>query len=128
MHARGSLLGQIRPANTTATAIFTCVVPIEISLVVVCNTTGSAAAFRLFHDESGSTYDESNALYWDKSVSANDTLFIKPESIGSGFMLNKDDTLGIRTDTANALTITVYGVTAELAEPLNRNVFGVSNG
>ena len=40
--APGSLLAQIRPANTTAAAGFTAIIQTEILRVVIANTTGSS--------------------------------------------------------------------------------------
>ena len=73
----------------------------------MCNTTTSLALFRLFIDDDGSTYDESTALYWDAPVSGHstvqiDTFFPLAHVPGGG-------SLGVRTDTANALTFSVGG-------------------
>ena len=111
--APGSLLAQIRPANTTAaTAVTGSVQNTEITRIVICNTTGTAATFRLFHDDDGSTYDQGSALYYDKSIAANDTFEWANESGMSGIAIAKDGTLGIRSGTADALNFSIYGVTA----------------
>jgi hypothetical protein len=107
--ARGILLGQLAPANTTAAALVTAAVRTEVTLIVICNTTGSAATARLHHDVGGSTYAANNALLYDFSVPANTTTFIEAASEFAGFSLDKDDTLGVRTGTADALTFTAYG-------------------
>ena len=49
-YAPGNLLGQARLSNTTA-ALYTAIVRTDITRLIVANTTGSAATFRLFHDE-----------------------------------------------------------------------------
>jgi len=111
--APGSLLAQVRPSNTTAATAFTAVIQTEILRVVIANTTGSAATFRLFHDVGGSTYDESNALAWDVSIAAgsiSDSL--QAYGSGSGFTLLPGDTLGVRTSVNSALTFNFYGVVA----------------
>lgn len=77
----------------------------HIRSIVVCNQTGTAATFRLFHDEDGSTYSEATALYYDVSVDANDT-FIHDKLI---FMATEGGNLAVRSGTADALTFTVYG-------------------
>lgn len=112
------LLGQNRPSDTTAVAVVTNenLPVIEITAICVCNSTGSAATFRIHHDVAGSTYDESNALYFDKSVPANDSLWIRAESMGAGISLAKSDTLGVRSDTGDALTFSVYGAGAQIAK------------
>lgn len=109
--APGSLLAQVRPANTTATAGLTAAMQTEVRRIFVCNNTGSAVAFRLHHDVGGSTYDQSNALYYDKTVPANDSIVIESDA-GGGIGLAESDTLGVRTATGDALTFSFYGYTA----------------
>lgn len=101
------LTAQSRPSGTTAGQIYS---PPDYTTatdlrVIVCNTSASAATFRLFHDDDGTTYSEATALYWDKSVSSGDAFVI---DVGID-MDNSAGSLGARTDTANALTFTVYG-------------------
>lgn len=109
--APGSLLAQVRPANTTAaTAVTASVSNTEITAIHVCNTSGAVRKARIFHDNDGSTYDETTALYWDVAVPADSTLEINNESGMSGIVLLKDGTLGVRTDSANGLTFSIYGL------------------
>lgn len=112
--ARGVLLGQLAPANTTAAALFTANTRTEVTLIVICNTTGSAVAARIHHDEGGSTYAADNAIYYDKSIPANDSVFIEATGNFSGMVLMSGDTIGVRTATNDALTFTAYG-TKEVA-------------
>ena len=107
--ARGSMLGQLAPSNTTAVALVTAMVRTEITALFIANTTGTAALARVFHDEGGSTYAASNALYYDISIAANSTTVIAAQAPFGGIVLAKDDTLGVRTATTNALTFTAYG-------------------
>ena len=104
----GSLLAQTRPSNTTAATAYTAVVHTEITRIVVCNTTGSAATYRLFHHNSGSTYDQTTALRYDVSIAANAFAEVVSEP-GSGIAISKTGTLGVQTGTGSALTFTVYG-------------------
>ena len=110
--APGSLLAQVRPSNTTPAAGFTAVIQTEILRVVIANTSGSAATFRLFHDVGGSTYDESNALVWDVSIATGAIFDNQAYGSGSGFTLLPGDTLGVRTSVNSALTFNLYGVVA----------------
>ena len=108
MALREKLLGQLRPANTTAASLYSPgadVTAAIIKTILVCNQTGSAATFRLFHDDDGTTYDESTALYFDESVAANTTKEINL------FMAinNSSGNIGVRTGTNNALTFSAYG-------------------
>ena len=117
MQANGSLLAQERPSGTTDTTAFTAQMRTEITCIYICNSTGSAVSARIFHDDDGSTYSQANALFYDKSIPANDTLVILTEGIGSVATLKKDGTIGIRTGTANALTFSIYGVTESRLGP-----------
>ena len=107
----GRMLGQARPANTNAVSIYSPAgnARAEVLQIVICNTTSSAATFRIFHDDDGTTYDQTTALYYDKTVAANDTLRVYPNDPPGFAMVNAAGNLAVRTDTNNALTFTVYG-------------------
>lgn len=117
MLAVGGLIAQAAPANTSAATLYTqSNLPVlEVTAICVCNTTGTAATFRLFHDQDGTTYAANNALYYDKSVPANDSIWIRAESMGAGIFLSEGDSLGIQSGTADALTFSAYGVGAQVA-------------
>ncbi len=106
-------LGQARPANTTAASVYSPAdgVTAELDTIVICNTSGSTATFRLFHDDDGTTYDETTALYWDVSATAASRSIEIDLSL---YMGNADGNLAIRTGTGNALTFTVYGRETQL--------------
>ena len=113
-YAPGNLLAQSRPSDTNAATLYTATIKTEITRIIIANTTGSAATFRLFHDQGGSTYDESNALIYDFSI-ASGAFFDSLQSFntGNGITLVPTDTLGIRSGTGNALTFNVYGVLSD---------------
>lgn len=120
MLARGSMLGQSRPTDTSTATIFTATVTTEVTSIAVCNTEAGAAKMRLHHDQNGTTYDKTNALHYDETVQANSTLWIASDSQGSGILMEPGDSLGVRTDTSSTLTFTIYGVTVDLAPKLNK--------
>lgn len=107
---RYAVLGQSRPANTTAVSIYSPAANVIgfIQRIHICNTTGSAATCRIFLDNDGTTYDQTTALEYDKSIGANNSLEF---DYGEQGMPMSDDSgnLAIRTDTNNALTFTVWG-------------------
>lgn len=109
MFASGSQLAQSRPANTSTATAYTAVMPTEISRVVVCNTTGSASTFSLFHDDDGTTYDQTTALYYAAPIAANTTVEIEMLP-GVGWGMKTSGTLGIQSGTSSAITYTFYGV------------------
>jgi len=101
-------LGQLRPANTTAASLYSPAASTEtiIHNVIICNQTASAATYRLFVDDDGTTYDESTALVFDASVAANSTEIFEIKicmNVSTG-------NLAVRTGTASALTFTANGV------------------
>jgi hypothetical protein len=100
-------LGQLRPANTTAASLYSPAANTQaiIRSITICNTSGAAAAFRIFLDDNGTTYDETTAHYWDISVGADATVSLDV------FWAMNDSTgnLAVRTDTNDAFTFTAYG-------------------
>ena len=99
-------LGQLRPANTTAASIYSPTGETSvIRSIVICNTTATTAAFRIFHDDDGTTYDQTTALFYDSPINGNETVEIDTYWP----MNNSAGNLAVRTDTASALTFTVYG-------------------
>lgn len=114
MIASGSQLSQSRPSVTTAQSAFTASLVTEIGLIVVCNTTGTAADCSIYHDDDGSTFDQSTALLYQKSIPANDYLLLDARSFGY-ITVKPSGQIGIQSGTANALTFTLYGITEEIA-------------
>lgn len=111
--APSTQLAQSRPSGTTAAAIYTPSRKAEILYINICNSTGSAATFQLYHDDDGTTYDQSTALYYNKSVAANDTITINANMLGGGLPVNVGGNIAFQTGTGSALTITLYGVTQQ---------------
>ena len=99
-------LGQLRPANTTAASLFSPTSgEVLIKTVVVCNTSGASAKYRVFLDDDGTTYDETSALFWDIELPADTT-----DTIEINLMMdNTSGNLAVRTDTNSAITFTATG-------------------
>ena len=72
------VLGQIAPAATTATAIYTVPSATEavVSSVSVCNRGGSGATFRLSVRPDGATLANQHYIVYDATVGANDTIIL----------------------------------------------------
>lgn len=101
------LLFQSRPAGTTAATAYSLPASTTtiIKTIVVVNTSGAAATFRLFMHNTGSTYDETTAIAWDVSLSAGAV-----QQFDGFYVLNGTGaTFGVRTNTANALTFSGFG-------------------
>lgn len=109
--ARTTLLAQVRPANTTAATAYTAGANtrVEVKKIVIANTTSGAVTYRLFHDDDGTTYDQTTALAYDVSLPANSShVWSAQEDDGIG--LRAGGSVGVLTGTNNALTFSIYGV------------------
>ena len=100
-------LGQLRPADTTAASLYSpaALVTAIIKNLVVCNTTAVTATFRIFVDDDGTTYDETTALFFDAEILGNTTVSFTAFAA----MNDSNGNFAVRTDTANALTFTLFG-------------------
>lgn len=100
-------LGQLRPANTTAASIYSAPASTNTSIqtINIANVTASAASYSIFHDNSGTTYDESTSLYFLISIPGRSSTQVDI------FAATDNDTgnFAVQTDTANALNFTIYG-------------------
>ena len=103
-------LGQTRPSVTTAASAYSpSSVETTMKTVCVCNTSAGTAKFSIYHDDDGTTYDETTALFFQADIAAKTTMWLEV------FIAMDDDNgnVAVQTDTANALTFTLYG--AEVA-------------
>ena len=99
-------LAQVRENSTNAVSIYSSDPGQVVQIFVkICNTSGAVATVRVFHDDNGTTYDETTALFWDMTLAAGATL-----EIDKIFMGDSTGNLAYRSSVANALTATVYGV------------------
>ena len=114
MFAKGSQLAQIRPSASASTALVTTL-RTEVTQIVVCNTTSSPATFSIYHDDDGTTYDATTALFFSAPIEGNTTVQVISDAIGSGLMMKRGAALGVKSSVNLALTYTVYGVTEEVA-------------
>lgn len=95
-------------------------VNVEITRILVCNTTGSTATFSLYHATGGSTtYDNTNILYQQQSVNAGATFVIEAQAPGTGIAVGRNDNIGIQASVADALTVSVYGASSRTTERTN---------
>lgn len=101
------LLGQLRPANTTAASVYSPPASTEtiISMVKCANVSALPANVRIFLDDDGTTYDETTALHWDVTVGVGETL----EVTGPITMNDASGNLAVRTSVADAINFTVFG-------------------
>ena len=92
------VLGQLDVSATTVTTLYTVpdMTQTTISSIVAANRTGLAITFRLSVHVAGAGADDKQYLYYDKSVSANDSF-----AIVLGITLNQADVLKVYTSSAN---------------------------
>jgi hypothetical protein len=100
-------LGQLRPANTNAASIYTpgAGVTVIIRNITVANTSAAQALFRIFCHNTGSTYDQGTALFYDVPIQKYSTMQVTAYMA----MNNSSGNLAVQTSVANALTFTVFG-------------------
>lgn len=99
-------LAQTRLSTTSAVNIYQCGTGEEVqAFIKVSNTGSNPASIRVFHDHNGSTYDESTAIVWDMPIEAGGLL-----ELDHIFINNPSGSIAVRSDTANILTVTLYGV------------------
>ena len=105
MAASLKVLGQLDPAATTPTVLYT--VPdntqTTVSSIVAANRTGSAITFRLSVHVAGASADDKQFLFYDKSVAANDSF-----SIVIGITLNQADVIKVRTSAVD-MSFNIFG-------------------
>lgn len=106
-------LGQANPGAATATSIYSPASGInaQIKTLVVVNVTSSVAKYRVYHDDDGTTYNTTTALFYDITLNGNSTDVIQ---LNAG-MADSDGNFAVESDTANALTFTLYGSEASVA-------------
>jgi len=108
---RRTQLAQAR-GGTTATSVYS---PTQGTIVCVqsmllANTSGADATYRIFHDNDGTTYSEATALAWDVSLPADSIVHLEANTEeGHIYADNPDGNIAFRCSVANAITITLYG-------------------
>lgn len=100
-------LAQARPSGTSAVSIYSPAsgVTAIIKNITVCNTTGNNVTFSIFHHDTGTTYDQSTALYYTVTIEKNSTIVL-PAYMA---MNNPLGHLAVQSSVGNALTFTAYG-------------------
>ena len=105
----GQQLGQLAPADTNAASLYAppSAYRVLITQITICNTTGTAADYSIFHDETGTTYDATTALTFAESLAANTSIYL----VGLEIWLDGANAgnIGVQSGTNDALTFTCYG-------------------
>lgn len=80
---------------------------IRVTKIFVANLVATNQAFRIFHDASGTTYDETTALFFDHFLRANQSVelrFDDPLRLSTAL-----ENIAVRSDLGDALNFTFYG-------------------
>ena len=107
------ILGQVlNPVLATPTLIYTVPAGTEASNLVltICNTTASPSFFRVFQDDDGSGVAAVNQIQQGVDGGNNDVAAYTTVRIPIGPMSNATGTIHVASETANALTFTLYGI------------------
>jgi hypothetical protein len=100
-------LGQAREASTNAVSVYSPAASTTgiIKTILLANTSGADATFRLFVDDDGTTYTEVTAIAWDVPILADQMIeiqtFIPMDTAAGNF--------AYRSSVASAITITLFG-------------------
>jgi hypothetical protein len=100
------VLGQVAPAATTTTALYTvpAVTQTTTSSLVICNRTASTLSFRVSVHVAGAGADDKQYLYYDKELGGNETF-----SAVLGMTLDAADVLNVYVTTIG-LSFNLFGV------------------
>jgi hypothetical protein len=100
------VLGQVTPAATTATDLYTVPASTQttVSTVTICNRAGTSASFRLYVRVAGVAIDNKQYIYYDQPIDGNSTF-----ALTLGVTLAATDKLSVYASTAN-LSFNAFGV------------------
>ncbi len=100
------VLGQVDPAATTTTVLYT--VPnlnlTTCSSLVICNRNGSPITFRVSVHVNDATADNKQFIYYDKQVTANDS-----HAAILGITLNQNDVIKVYAS-GTGVSFNLFGV------------------
>lgn len=100
------VLGQVAPAATTTTTLYT--VPnlnqTTVSSLVICNRTGGSLSYRVSVHVADAATDDKQYLYYDKTLAANETF-----SAVLGLTLNQSDVVKVYASNTG-LSFNMFGV------------------
>lgn len=107
-------LAQIRPSNTSFNTAYSSDDPAVITSISICNVSAGTAKASVCIDRDGTTFDETTAIMWGASIPTGTTVLVEVETSlininTTGLSDVTQGSIGVKTDTANALTFTIHG-------------------
>jgi hypothetical protein len=67
------VLGQLNPAATTLTTLYTTTIPTVVSSITICNQAAAAATFRVSVRVAGAADNAKQYIYYDQALAAKST-------------------------------------------------------
>jgi hypothetical protein len=99
-------LAQARENSTSAVSIYQSNVGETVQVFIkVANVSDASANVSVYHDQNGTTYDQSTALVYNLKLVPGELL-----EVDHIFVNNPSGHIAYQSSVANALTATVYGV------------------
>jgi len=118
-HAQGQLLAQVIPGVTTAVTLYTAEnLRTEITLLIAVIHSGTAGNIEIefFHDDDGTTYDNTTLIGSIQKADNAEGLSFQAQHPGSGILMARGASIGVKISTASVVTFSAYGITETLAE------------
>ena len=118
-HAQGQLLAQLVPSVTTAVMLYTAEnLRTEITLLVAVIHSGTAGQIEIetYHDDDGTTYDNTTLISSIQRADNSVGLVFQAQHPGSGILIARGGSIGVKISTASVVTFSAYGITETLAE------------
>jgi len=81
---------------------------VDITRLIVCNTGGESASFRLYFDNNGKNYSSGKELFWDEGseIEAGGSF---SDTLGGIGMRESAGSFGIKASRNNMLTVSLWG-------------------
>jgi len=70
--------------------------------------------FDIYHDDDGTTYDETTALFFGATIEPKTTVDVISDSLGAGISMARAAAIGVNVSVDQACTFTLYGATEEV--------------
>ena len=100
------ILGQVHPAGTTDTDLYTCPASTQaiVSTLTITNVTGSPVNARVWARINGAAIAHVNAIIFDAPIAGNTTV-----AFTLGLTVDAADIITVRSATGNTLTFQLFG-------------------
>lgn len=115
-HGQGEQLAQLEvisvaPATSILFQVASEGLRTEITLAIIGNHGSGGVEVRLFHDDDGTTYDDSTEIFHQTISQNTANLVFQAQHPGSGIHVKPGGSIGVEAGSANRITVTLYGVT-----------------